>query len=335
MMTKRLMPLVTTGFAAAFLSLVVEETTIANAQPRAQSSQNSSDLLAPIIEVGPTRAVTTIDQAAKLAKDNSIIFIDPGVYEQCAIWKQNNLSIHGLSDSSGQVVFQDKTCGGKAIFVIRGRNVTVSNITFKNARVPHRNGAGIRAEGNGLTVKNSAFINNENGILTINRDGGKLTVEGSYFERNGASKTGQTHGIYTGQWSEVVIRDSTFLLTHIGHHVKSRAQLTIIERSKFTDGLDGTASYHIDIPFGGDVVIRNNIFQKGPKTDNRTAAIALGFEGVKNDTRSLVIENNAFRSDVGRQTAFVANRTQTPAQLKGNDMTGDAADQLKGPGTVQ
>ena len=131
------------------------------------------------------------------------------------------------------------------------------------------------------------------------------------------------------------MRDSTFLLTHIGHHVKSRAQLTVIERSKFTDGLDGTASYHIDVPFGGDVVIRNNIFQKGPKTDNRTTAIALGFEGVKNDTRSLVIENNAFHSDVGRPTAFVANRTQTPAQLKENDISGDAADALKGPGTVQ
>lgn len=288
-----------------------------------------------IIEVGADKAVKSIAEAARIAEDSSIIFIDAGTYKECAIWPQNNIAIHGLSERGRQVIIEDVTCGGKAIFVTQGRNITISNITFRNARVPHRNGAGIRAEGENLTVKNSAFINNENGILTINRDGGRLTVEGSYFERNGASMNGQTHGIYAGAWSEVIVRDSTFLLTHIGHHLKSRAKLTVVEGSKFTDGPDGTASYHIDIPIGGDVVIRNNIFQKGPKTDNRTTAVALGFEGVKHDTRSLVIENNRFRSDVGRPTSFVANRTQAPAQLKGNELSGDAADPLRGPGQAQ
>lgn len=288
-----------------------------------------------IIEVGKDKAVKSITEAARIAQDNSIIFIDAGTYRECAVWTQNNIAIHGLSERGRQVIFEDITCDGKGIFVTKGRNISISNITFRNARVPHRNGAGIRAEGPNLTVKNSAFINNENGILTISRDGGRLLIEGSYFERNGASKTGQTHGVYANTWSEVIIRDSTFLLTHIGHHVKSRAKLTVIEGSKFTDGPDGTASYHIDIPNGGDLVVRNSAFQKGPKTDNRTTAIALGFEGTKNDTNSLIIENNSFRSDVGRPTSFVANRTQTPAKLKGNEMSGDAADPLRGPGEVQ
>lgn len=288
-----------------------------------------------IIEVGPDKAIKSIEEAARVARDNSIIFIDAGTYKECAVWKQNNISIHGLSERGRQVIIEDKTCQGKAIFVVKGRNVTISNITFRNARVPHRNGAGIRAEAPNLTVKNSAFINNENGILTISRVEGRLTIEGSYFERNGASMNGQTHGAYIGQWDELIVRDSTFLLTHIGHHLKSRAKLTVVENSKFTDGPDGTASYHIDIPNGGDVVIRNNAFQKGPKTDNRTTAIAIGFERKDNETKSLLIENNRFHSDVGRPTAFVANRTETPAVLKGNEVTGDAADPLKGPGEVQ
>ncbi|MGD8326140.1 MAG: right-handed parallel beta-helix repeat-containing protein [Sphingomonadales bacterium] len=288
-----------------------------------------------IIEVGQDKAIKTIAEAARIAQDNSIIFIDAGTYKECAVWKQNNISIHGLSERGRQVIIEDQVCQGKAIFVVKGRNVSISNITFQNARALQRNGAGIRAEGANLTIKNCAFINNENGILTLSRGEGRITIEGSYFERNGASMNGQTHGAYIGQWDELIVRDSTFLLTHIGHHLKSRAKLTVVENSKFTDGIDGTASYHIDIPNGGDVIIRNNIFQKGPKTDNRTAAIAIGFERSSNETKSLLIENNKFHSDVGRPTAFVANRTQTPAILKGNEITGDAADPLKGPGEVQ
>ena len=62
-------------------------------------------------------------------------------------------------------MLSDKSCGGKAIFITLGSDITIRNLTFARARVPDRNGAGIRAEGRNLTVEHSRFIDNENGIL--------------------------------------------------------------------------------------------------------------------------------------------------------------------------
>jgi len=49
--------------------------------------------------------------------------------------------------------------------VIRGNDVIVENIEFSGARVPDRNGAGIRPEGRNFTVRNCRFYDCENGIL--------------------------------------------------------------------------------------------------------------------------------------------------------------------------
>ena len=73
-----------------------------------------------------------------------------------------------IEGTASGVVLTDKTCQGKALFVIHAADVTVRNITFQRARVPDGNGAGIRAEGINLTLENDKFLNNEEGILAGN-----------------------------------------------------------------------------------------------------------------------------------------------------------------------
>jgi hypothetical protein len=124
-----------------------------------------------------------------------------------------------------------------------------------------------------------------------------------------------------------------FLNTHVGHHIKSRAHSTIIRDSRIEDGPEGTSSYLIELPDGGDGVVMNNILRKGANSQNKEAAISIGTENRDNPTRGLVIRGNQFTSELPEPVRFVRNATETPARLTGNVLTGNVIP-LDGPGTV-
>ena len=129
------------------------------------------------------------------------------------------------------------------------------------------------------------------------------------------------------------VEGSRFFNTREGHHIKSRASFNEIVGNDIQDGPDGTASYEIDIPNGGQVLVRGNTLQKGPKSENRTAAIMVGAEGVSMRTPEVVVENNTFTNQAPAQTALLANRTATEAVVRNNRLVGDIRP-LVGDGTV-
>ena len=229
----------------------------------------------------------------------------------------------------------DKTCQGKGLFVTTGANTTVRNLTLTRARVADGNGAGIRAEGKDLTVEGVRFINNQNGILAGTIDGATILIRNSEFVRNGTceNSAGCAHGIYIGHMTKLRVEGSRFFNTREGHHIKSRASFNEIVGNDIQDGPDGTASYEIDIPNGGQVLVRGNTLQKGPKSENRTAAIMVGAEGVSMRTPEVVVENNTFTNQAPAQTALLANRTATEAVVRNNRLVGDIRP-LVGDGTV-
>ena len=229
----------------------------------------------------------------------------------------------------------DKTCQGKAIFVIHANDVTVKNITFQRARVPDGNGAGIRAEGINLTVENSKFINNQEGILAGDNPTSSIIIRNSEFDHNGTciNSGGCAHGIYVGHIALLRIEHSRFFDTQVAHHIKSRAARTELIDNHIEDGPDGTASYEVDIPNGGALVMTGNVVEKGPKNQNHTAAVMIGEEGVSQPTPELLLKDNVFTND-GPPTAFVDNITATPAQLIGNTFKGNTIKPLIGDGTV-
>jgi len=207
--------------------------------------------------------------------NGDVVVISAGDYVgDVATWPQSNLTICG-SGGRARLFANGQHAGGKGIWVVQGANVVIENIDFHDTKVPDTNGAGIRAETNGLTVRNSGFYDNENGIL--GPDDGDLTIEYCEFARNGYGD-GQSHGIYVGG-NKLTVLGSFFRETKIGHNLKSRAKETRIENSYFMDGPNGTASYQIDTPDGGLVYLRGNLFQKGPNADNSTV-IAYGAEGL-------------------------------------------------------
>ena len=208
-----------------------------------------------------------------------------------------------------------KTCAGKGIFITLGADITISGITFADASVIWHNGAGIRAAGDNLTVEHSRFLHNENGILAGGGPDSVLRITDSEFIGNGACIALCAHGVYAGAPIALLdIEHSVFRDTKVGHHIKSRARNTIVRDSRIEDGPDGTASYLIDIPNGGNVLIQGNTMEKGAHSENPATAIAIGEEGVKNPTTALIVRDNVFHGDGPVRTAFVRNTTVHPGR---------------------
>jgi len=257
--------------------------------------------------------------------------LQPGEYFDCATVPQAKLTIEGVGDAS-KVLMTDKTCGGKALLITTGADITVRNLTLTRARVPDNNGAGIRSEGANLLVDGVRFINNENGILS-GTEGATIIVRNSYFERNGTCQKSCAHGIYVGHAKLLRVENSKFFDTREGHHIKSRAERTEVVGCTIDDGEDGTASYMIEAPNGGSLIVRDSALTKGPQASNHTGAIVIGTEGVTQPTREITITNNTFRNAGDYPTAFVWNLTATDAILTGNRISGKAKP-LQGDGKV-
>jgi hypothetical protein len=283
------------------------------------------------LKVGPGQLAKSPSAAAAIAGDGDTIEIEAGEYADCAIWRANHLTIVGLGAGA---VLVNKTCAGKGIFVINGNDVTVRNITFSGAKVSDGNGAGIRAEGRNLLVEHSRFLNNENGILTNPSPLGSVIVRDSEFVGNGTCAPTCAHGIYASEIALLRVEHCRFFETNEGHHIKSRALNTEVVDNDIEDGPKGTSSFLVELPNGGSLIMKNNTLEKGPLSENHSAAVSIGQEGNLHPTSQLVFEGNTFTNDMTVKTLFVKNLVPTGAVLEKNTYKGNFVVPLQGNGTV-
>jgi hypothetical protein len=285
------------------------------------------------LSVGPTRVLKVPSQAATVAADGDVVRIDPGTYSDCAIWTASRLVIEATGPD---VVIAGKTCAGKGIFITVGADITIRGITFADASVPWHNGAGIRAAGDNLTVEGSRFLNNENGILAGGGPNSVLRITDSAFIGNGACIEACAHGVYAGEHIYLLdIERCVFLDTKIAHHIKSRALNTVVRDSRIEDGPEGTSSYLIDVPDGGNALIQGNVMEKGARSDNPGVAISIGEGSANNPSSVLLIRDNVFHSDLSTRTAFVRDSTPIPVESVGNTLSGDVEPLVMQPGPLR
>jgi hypothetical protein len=281
---------------------------------------------AATLQVGSGKTYAAPCAAAAAAADGDVIEIDAGLYsgDVCS-WYPSNLTIRGIGgyahlDAAGE------DAEGKAIWVIKGDNIVIEYIEFTGASVPDQNGAGIRAEGSGLTLRHCWFHDNEEGILG---GAGEVVIEYCEFGNNGYGD-GYSHNMYLS--NSVTSFTLRFSYTHhaiIGHNVKSRAQVNYILYNLITDEDDGTASYEIDLPNGGTSFVIGNVVQQGPATDNSTI-LTFAEEGGTNPSQDLYVVNNTFVNDRDGGT-FIRNSASTPAVVVNNIFAGTGT-VLNGPG---
>ena len=202
-------------------------------------------------------------EAARQAADGDSIVIAPGTYYDCAVWPQAHLS---LSAAGPGVVLTDTTCVGKAIWVIDGEGARVDGITFARARVPDRNGAGIRAEAPDLAVSHAHFLNDEVGILD-GVAGGTLSVADSDFDGNGK-------GLLVGPSARLEISGTRVTGSHAGDAIASGAALTTITGGAIEDGDAGSAGCLISVT--GDLDLRGVAFRKAAAGANPGCIVLVG-----------------------------------------------------------
>jgi hypothetical protein len=285
---------------------------------------------AKVLEVGADKQYKQPSEAIAAAAKGDDVKIYGGQYFDCSNVGVDNLTIEGVGPDA---VLTDKACGGKALLVIDSNNVTVRNLTLQRARVPDHNGAGIRAEGGDLTIENSRFLNNENGILSADNPNATIRITGSSFTGNGRCVGSCSHGIYVGHIKLLHVDHTRFYNTHEGHNIKSRARRTEVFDCDIGDGPDGTSSYLIEAPNGGSLIVERNKLEKGQHSGNQGNTIMIGSEGVDQPTDEITIHDNNFTNSQGRGTVFVTNRTATDADISGNKFTGQVTP-LEGDGKV-
>jgi hypothetical protein len=270
------------------------------------------------LQVGPTRTgpntFTLPSAASASAQNGDVVEIDAGEYlDDIAVWRQNNLTLRGVGGGraymhSTQIIPYvpggPDTANGKAIWVTAGQNTTVENIEFSGAKVPDENGAGITADGPGLTVCNGYFHDNENGILG---GAGIVLIEYSEFNHNGHCPLsgGCSHNMYINEaTTRFTLQYSYSHRAHEGHLVKSRAQENHILYNRIMDE-DGDASYEIDLPQTGLSFIIGNLIQKGT-TFNNSGVITFGVENANNPVHELYVVNNTIVNDSGSSVQFLS-----------------------------
>ena len=243
-----------------------------------------------VIRVGADKAVKTIAEAALLAKADAIIEVDAGDYTgDVAVWTQERLTLRAVG---GRVRLNAAGAAAeeKAIWVMRGGQMSVEGFDFVGARVPSQNGAGIRFERGNLRVRNCTFNDNENGILTGNRPDAELTIENSEFGHNGHGD-GQSHNLYVGEIARLTVTGSYFHHARVGHLLKTRAAVNLIAYNRLTDEAGGRASYELEFAIGGIAYVVGNIIQQGSQTEN-PHLVSYGAEGYKWPKNELYLVNN-------------------------------------------
>lgn len=249
---------------------------------------------AKIWYVVPGTSIPDPKTAAGLASSGDTIDIAYSAVPYLAYetkWPQHNLLIRGSGTSRPILKAETFSVTQKAIFVIQGNDVTIENIEFTNARVPDKNGAGIRSEGVNLNVRHCTFRTNETGILAGDKPDCKILVEYCEFDSNG-NGDGYSHNLYINHIAEFTFR---FNYTHdskIGHLLKSRAHKTYILYNRFDSPKNGNPSREIDLPNGGLAIIIGNIIRQTQNAENSNL-VGYGLEGLTNTApHDIIMINN-------------------------------------------
>ena len=245
---------------------------------------------ADIIRVGPDQTTKSIAVAASFARDGDVFEVQAGDYHgDVAVWTKDNITVRAVGGRV-RLIAAGMAAEGKAIWVLRGGRMTVQGIDFSGAKVPDKNGAGIRLEKGKLMVQDCTFTNNENGILTGGDPQAELEIVNSEFGYNGFGD-GQSHNLYVGGIASLSVTGSYFHHAKVGHLLKSRAAVNHIFYNRLTDEIGGSASYELEFPNGGLAYVVGNIIQQGSQTQN-PYLISYAAEGYKWPKNALYLVNN-------------------------------------------
>lgn len=266
--------------------------------------------------------------AVAAAKDNDTIEIYGQILNDSAAVIANNVTVIGKTSDAGfkwTLGQSVRMAWGKGFIVAEGATLTVKNLEFQGMTVNGSNGSGIRMDPScsNLVVDACYFHDGDEGILTSTAQG-TVTITNSKFERLGSN--GLSHGIYINAACDLLtVTNCTFLSMILGHGIKSRAQKSVITGCTVAD-MDGTSSYSISFPNGGDAEVSNCVIEQGQHNNNDNI-LTFGEEGMVNKVMSYKFHNNVVINDytTGYLFLFPAQVTQAMVDIHDNQIVGPFA----------
>jgi hypothetical protein len=282
---------------------------------------------AATLSVGPGKTYAAPCAAFAAAADGDIIEIQGNnTYsgDVCGI-ARNSLTIRGVNGRP-KIDAAGKNAMGKGTWVVSGNNVTVDNVEMYGAKVVDQNGAALRLEGTGFTLRNAFLHDNENGILTGPNTASNIVIEYSEFGHNGYGD-GYSHNLYIGNVKSLTFRYNFSHDANVGHNLKSRAITNTIVYNRFSSlaaGQTGSTaagqpSYEINLPNAGTTYVIGNVIEQ-PAANQNPNILAYGEEGATNPGKDLYVVNNTFLNDYASGGTFVmvGSGVTTPVLLQNN-----------------
>ena len=260
----------------------------------------------------------SIQAAINAASSGDTIDVQAGTYVDQFLTVEQSLTLQAVG---GEVLLTEDTSppDGKAMITegVAGINVAINGFDISGVTVPDGNGAAIRYEGGALTLSNDYFHDNQEGLLGAADPNGTIAIDHSEFASNGDG-SGSTHNIYVGAVASFTLSDSYIHDAVVGHEVKSRAANNTITGNRIFDN-NGSASYSIDLPNGGNATISGNTLAQWPDYQF-PFIVAYGEEGASNPGTSFAITGNTVVNDDPSGRFLLDSATQPT--LSGNSVWG-------------
>ncbi|MGH7120163.1 MAG: hypothetical protein ACREFP_14435 [Acetobacteraceae bacterium] len=215
-------------------------------------------------------------------------------------------------------------------------NVLIEGCTFLHAGANSYNGAGVRLTSGDLTIINSAFRWNQDGVLLdpYIPDTGNVTLDHDTFDQDGNYNAG--HSMYIGLARYFTLINSSSTNAAFGHAVKSRAANNIIENNVIGDtdssltGVGHTGA-EFNIAELGNTIIKDNRVYKGPLASNPYFILTGVPDGVAWLNTTMTVEDNSFYNNdpgcTGQCTgpaSLIWNQSLFPVTFKNNRLGGSA-----------
>ena len=251
---------------------------------------------AETLVAGPEGAPLSLSAALSQARDGDTIELLPGEYREAhAVLVNRRLTIRGIGKRPVLNGGGKPSGLHKALWLVRGGEVTLENLEFRGARASDGEGAAVRLEGGRLQVRRCEFYDNEYGIHATNDDQAQVDIQDSVLGMAPKVEGALYHLLNVGRIARLSVSGSRFQQGFEGHMIKSRARESVIGYNFIHDGRRGGASYEIELPAGGLATVIGNVIGQGTDSQNRVV-LAYGTDGRPWDRNTLLVAHNTFIS---------------------------------------
>ncbi len=228
----------------------------------------------------------------------------------------DNITVQGVVQNNVRPVIlmtgsaSDNTLGQAPVYFDQSNAFHMDSINVTAAPGTTAGKAGVYESGASNLVLSNMRVNfftraGVNGVFGAGNYTGTLTLDRVELDHNGGTN-GPAHNAYinasvTDPNFTVIMQHSWSHDVYYGHLFKSRAQRTVMIGNYFQGGLpragrEQAETYLLDVPNGGMLQARNNVFVKNASgVDSNGMAVTFGMEGFSdNRPQSIDIENNSF-----------------------------------------